>query len=65
MFDAMDSEKKGVIDIDDLVEIFREQNLPDVYIKMIMDYVDNDKNHMIDFEEFRDFIMKDDLDWDL
>lgn len=40
MFDALDSEQKGQIDLDDLVEIFKDQNLPDVYIQMIVDYCD-------------------------
>jgi Ca2+-binding EF-hand superfamily protein len=32
MFDALDSEGKGEVDLDDLIEIFKDQNLPDVYI---------------------------------
>lgn len=32
MFDVLDSEKKGEIDLDDLVEIFRDQGIPNVYI---------------------------------
>lgn len=32
MFDALDRENKGEIDLDDLIEIFKDQNLPDMYI---------------------------------
>lgn len=40
MFDALDSENRKEIDLDDLVEIFKDQNLPDVYIQMIVDMCD-------------------------
>lgn len=61
MFDALDSENKGQIDLDDLVEIFKDQNLPDVYIQMIVDYCDQDKNNKISYNEFREFIMMEDV----
>lgn len=60
MFDVLDSEKKGEIDLDDLVEIFRDQGIPNVYIQMVIDYCDQDKNNKINFQEFRDFILKED-----
>ena len=60
MFDALDNESKGEIEIDDLVEIFKDQGLPDVYIQMIVDYCDQDKNNKINYQEFREFILKED-----
>ena len=32
MFDALDAEGRGEVDLDDLIEIFKDQGLPDVYI---------------------------------
>jgi hypothetical protein len=40
MFDALDSEGIGEIDLDDLVEIFKDQGIPHVYIQMIIDVCD-------------------------
>ena len=63
MFDALDTDKQGEIEIDDLVEIFKDQNLPDVYIQMIVDYCDQDKNNKISFAEFKEFILKEDQEF--
>lgn len=60
MFEVLDSEKKGEIDVEDLVEIFRDQGIPKVSIRMVIDYCDQDKNNKINFNEFRDFILKED-----
>ena len=61
MFDALDAEGRGEVDLDDLIEIFKDQGLPDVYIQMIVDFCDQDKNNKISFEEFREFVLKEDV----
>lgn len=60
MFNALDAEGNEEVELDDLVEIFKDQGLPDVYIQMIVDYCDQDKNSKISYEEFREFIIKED-----
>jgi len=58
MFDALDSEGRGEVDLDDLIEIFKDQGLPEVYIQMIVDFCDQDKNNKVSYEEFREFVLR-------
>lgn len=53
------------LDIEILMEIFRTQGMNEFYIKMLVDYCDQDKNGFISEQEFKDFILKeaDLLEW--
>jgi len=46
------------LDIEILMEIFRTQGMNEFYIKMLVDYCDQDKNGFISEQEFKDFILK-------
>lgn len=51
-------EHENELDIDILMEIFRTQGMNEFYIKMLIDYCDQDKNGYISEQEFKDFILK-------
>ena len=57
MFYLLDRDSNGSIELEDLIEIFKEQGIKDMYLQMIEDYFDMGDGN-ISYKKFRDFILK-------
>jgi len=56
MFDLLDTDGNGHISVDEILVVFKKQDLSEVLIEQISKEITSDMNKDIDFEVFRSFI---------